>query len=681
MQDTMHPSPSSRKRIDATTVSALNERIRNCKSFPAMLLINAERFPDRPAQRFKHLGIWQSWTWRDVLDEVRSFAAGLKDLGFQSGDRIAIVGRNRPRLYWSIAAAQSLGGVAIPIYHDSTAEEMEYVLGHAEATFAVVEDQEQVDKLFGIRDRLRALRHVVYDETRGMRDYDDAGLHQFQDVQARGVSALRADPSREAAWRSEIDVVSLDDLAVLLYTSGTTGRPKGVMLTYRNLITSALNANEFDSLDETDEAIAYLPMAWIGDHIFSYAQAYCAGYCVSCPESPETIAHDRHEIAPTYFFAPPRVFEEMLTSMLVRIEDAAPLKRRMFDYFIRVAKKWGDAISAGRPVPLKGRLLYAIGWLLVYRPIKSRLGFSRIKVAYTAGEAIGPDMFGFFRSLGVNLKQLYGQTEACVYIAMHRNDSVDFETVGVPAPEVEIRVTEQGEILFRSPGVFIGYHKEPEKTQEILTADGWVRTGDAGFVDDRGHLRIIDRVRDVGRLRSGELFAPKYVENKLKFFPVIKEAVAFGDGRDYCTAMINIELSAITNWAERNGISWGSYQELAAHPLVYDLVATHVIDVNRALAADPRMSGAQIRRFLILHKEFDADDGELTRTQKVRRNIIVDRYAVLIDALYQGPGTYEIETPIMFEDGRQGTVAGKVRVRDAETFAASGGRPSHARAA
>ncbi len=651
------------------------------QSFAALLLLNAERFASRPACRFKQLGIWQSWTWREVAGEVSSFAAGLSRLGFQPGDRIAIIGRNRPRLYWAIVAAQSLGGVPVPVYHSAVADEMAYVLEHAEVSFVMAEDQEQVDKVQSVADRLPRLRQIIYDEPRGLADYGAGDLHHFPDVQRAGLTALEEDGSLDASWRRGISEGLFDDLAVLLYTSGTTDRPKGVMLTFRNLITSATNANRFDALDETDEVIAYLPMAWIGDHIFSFAQSYCAGFCVCCPESEATIAQDRHEIAPTYFFAPPRVFEEMLTMTMVRMEDASAPKRWLFRTFIAVARRCGEAIAGGQPVAVKDRLLYGLGWLCIYKPIKNRLGLSRLKVGYTAGEAIGPEMFGFFRSLGVNLKQLYGQTEACVYVTMHENGAVDVNTVGIPAPDVEIRLADDGEVLFRGPGVFAGYYKEPERTAAVRMPDGWVRTGDAGYLDQRGHLRIIDRAKDVGRLSGGALFAPKYIENKLKFFPEIKEAVAFGHQRDFCVVMINIDLIAVGKWAERNGITYASYQEIAEHPRVYDIVAELVERTNHDLAQDPHMSDARIRRFAILHKELDADDGELTRTQKVRRGFIADRFAPLVEALYKGPGDYRIVTEVSFDDGRTGTITGNVKVRDVAAGGAASARPERARAA
>ncbi len=437
------------------------------------------------------------------------------------------------------------------------------------------------------------------------------------------------------------------------------------MLTHENVLVSARNGNAFDNLTENEEVIAYLPLAWVGDHIFSYAQSYVAGFCVNCPESPETVVEDRREIGTTYAFAPPRIYENLLTLTMVRMEDASALKRRIFHYFIDVARRWGEKILNKEPVPLYARLLYGLGEILVYGPLKNRFGLSRIRVGYTAGEAIGPEIFRFYRALGINLKQLYGQTEASVYITAQPDAEIHAETVGKPNIDVEIRIAESGEVLFRSPGVFTGYYKDPEKTAEVKTPDGWVHTGDAGFMDPKtGHLKIIDRAKDVGRLNDGTLFAPKYIENKLKFYPNIKEAVALGDRRDFACVMLNIDLVAVGSWAERNNVVYGSYQELAGHPLVYDMIAKHVDEVNRSLAEESVMAGAQIRRFLILHKELDADDGELTRTMKVRRGLIGDRYAPLVQALYDGSQNADIATQVTFEDGRKGTIAARVKIRD-----------------
>jgi long-chain acyl-CoA synthetase len=634
-------------------------------TFPKLLIRNAQARGARPAIRHKYLGIWQAWTWAQVLDEVRAFSVGLDELGLKRGDKFAVIGGNRPRLYWAMCAGQALGAVPVPIYADSVADEMAYVLDHAEATIAVVEDQEQVDKVLSISDRVPKLSQMVYDEPRGLRDYDHTRLKSIDEVQRIGRQALAADHGRRERWERTLAAGKGADLAVMLYTSGTTGRPKGVMLTFDNVLISARNGNAYDRLDENEEVIAYLPLAWVGDHIFSYAQSYVAGFCVNCPETSETVVEDRREIGTTYAFAPPRVYENLLTLTMVRMEDAAALKRRMFHYFLGVARRWGEKILNREKVPLHARLLYRLGDVLVYGPLKNRFGLSRIRVAYTAGEAIGPDMFSFFRSLGINLKQLYGQTEASVYITAQPDGENYADTVGKPNQDVEVRIAENGEVLFRSPGVFAGYYKDPEKTAEAKTADGWVHTGDAGFLDPKtGHLKIIDRAKDVGRLADGTLFAPKYIENKLKFYPNIREAVAFGDKRDFVCAMINIDIVAVGSWAERHNVVYGSYQELAANPLVYDMIERNIEEMNRSLVEEGAMAGAQIRRFLILHKELDADDGELTRTMKVRRGLIGDRYGALVTALYGGANEAAISTEVTFEDGRKGTMSARLKIRD-----------------
>jgi len=650
-------------------------------TFPKLLARNARLRPDRPAFRHKDLGIWQAWSWKEVHDTVRAYAQGLAGLGVEAGTKVAVIGNNRPRLYWTMAAAQWLGAVPIPVYSDSVADEMAYVLDHAEVTHAVVQDQEQVDKLLSVAERLPKLHNILYDEERGLRDYDHARLTSIESLIASGRERLARDPAAASRLDALRDGGRGEDLSIILYTSGTTGRPKGVMLTYDNVVRAGEIGSAFDKLDETDDIIAYLPIAWVGDHIFSYAQAILVGLCVNCPESPDTIVADRREIGTTYAFAPPRVFENMLTLTTVRMEDASALKRRLFKYFLAHANRVGEPILNGEKVGAWDRLVYGLGNALVYAPLRNQFGLSRIKVGYTAGEAIGPEIFRFYRSIGVNLKQLYGQTEASVYVTMQPDGEIRADTVGRPAPQVEIRIDESGEVLYRSPGTFLGYYKDPAKTAETKTPDGFVRSGDAGFFDTDGHLKIIDRAKDVGRLRDGSLFSPKYVENKLKFYANIKEAVAFGDGRDMVAAFINIDLVAVGSWAERNGVTYGSYQELAAHPDVYAMVAGHVDAVNRSLAREPRMGGAQIRRFLILHKELDADDGELTRTQKVRRGFIAERYGPLITALYDGSTEAAIRTEVTFEDGRKGVIAATLAVQDVRVHPVEGAEPALARAA
>lgn len=619
--------------------------------------------------REKEYGIWQTWTWAETLDEIKAYTLGLKKLGLKRGDKIVVVGDNRPRLYWTMAAAQCLGGVPVPVYQDSVAEEMSYVFEHAEATFAVVENQEQVDKILQICETVKGVEHIIYDDTRGLKDYTVENLHSYESVVADGRELLSSNSKAADDWQKEVDKGQGSDVSVMLYTSGTTGRPKGVMLTNDNVMISAANACEFEGLTENDEVLAYLPMAWVGDHLLSYGQSYVSGFCVACPESQETMMDDLREIGPTYFFAPPRVFENLLTTVMIRMEDASALKRRMFHYFLDVAKRVGEPILNGEPVSFGDRLLYGIGQVLVYGPLLNNLGLTKVTTGYTAGEAIGPEMFAFYRSMGMNLKQLYGQTESSVFVTIQPNGEIRADSVGTAAPDVELKIDDSGEVLYRSPGVFHGYFKNDEATKETKTADGWVHSGDAGFIDSTGHLKIIDRAKDVGRLKNGALFPPKYIENKLKFSPNIFEAVAFGHERDYGAAFINIDLDSVGNWAERNNIVYASYQELAAHPQVYSMIQEHIRNCNKDLAAEPDVAGAQIKRFLILHKQLDADDGEITRTQKVRRSTVTERYKPLIDALYDPQNSKQhIKTEVTFEDGRVGSMEAEIEIRDVEVF-------------
>ena len=635
---------------------------RDMDTLPKLLRHHAQVRPNHPAMREKDLGIWQTWTWKQVDDEVSSFAAGLATLGVGRGTVIAIVGDNRPQLYWAMVSAQMLGAVPVPMYQDSVAEEMQYVLDHAEATIAVVEDQEQTDKLMDIKDRCPKLATIIFEDERGMRDYSQPFLKSYAAVQALGREFLEKNP---CFLETEIAKGQGSDTGVMLYTSGTTGKPKGVMLSFDNVLITARNNVEMEGLTPDEDVLAYLPMAWVGDHLFSMAQNYVCGFTVNCPESGDTVMIDMRELGPTYFFAPPRIYENLLTTVMIRMEDAGSIKRKMFHTFMDVARRVGTKILNGEPVSFGDRLLYALGDVLVYGPLKNVLGFTRIKLAYTAGEAIGPEIFDFYRSLGINIKQIYGSTEASVFICVQPNGEVFSDTVGKPAPGVEIKIAENGEVLFRSPGVFQAYYKQEDKTREDKTEDGWVHTGDAGLFDDRGHLKIIDRAKDVGRLTSGAMFPPKYLENKLKFFPHIKEAVCFGDGRDMVTAFINIDLEAVGNWAERRGLPYSGFTDLAGRAEVYELIGECVNKVNKDLAADRLMAGCQIHRFLLLHKELDADDGELTRTRKVRRRIIAERYEDQISALYDGRESVHVRTEVTFEDGRKGVIEADLRILEA----------------
>lgn len=635
-------------------------------TFPRLLLRHAQLHGALPAFREKDLGIWQTWNWAQVAQEVRALACGLAAIGLKRGMNLAIVGDNRPRLYWAMTAAQCLGAVPVPLYQDAPAADMAYVLDNAEIDFATVEDQEQVDKLLEIRQSVPHLTHIVFDDDRGMRHYTQPGLVSFDALQAIGRDFDRAHPE---FFMREVEAGQAQDVAVILYTSGTTDKPKGVCHSHAAMIATAQVLVDFDHLDANNDLLCYLPLAWVGDFLYSYTMAHIAGFCLNCPESPNTVMTDLREIGPTYYFGPPRVYENILTQVMIRIEDASWIKRTLFHKFMAVARRVGIRILDGKgDVSLADRLLYRLGDLLIYGPLKNVLGMSRIRVAYTGGEAIGPDLFDFYRSLGINLKQLYGMTETCVTVCMQASGDVKLDTVGKPMSGVEVVIAADGEVLVRSPGVMTGYYKRPDATADAIDAQGFFHTGDAGFFDADGHLKIIDRAKDVGRMADGTLFAPKYIENKLKFFPFIKEAVAFGDQRERCNAFINIDIDAVGNWAERRGIPYSGYTDLAAQDAVYDLIAECVEKVNADLASDALLSGSQVHRFLILHKELDPDDDELTRTRKVRRGFIASKYGVLIDALYAGRSSQYIETQVKFEDGRQGMVKADLRIRDVKTF-------------
>jgi long-chain acyl-CoA synthetase len=636
-------------------------------TFPRLLLHHARVRGGRPAMREKDMGIWQAWTWSQVADEVAALACGLAERGFKRGDRLAIIGDNRPRLYWAMTAAQCLGGIPVPLYQDAVAAEMAFVLQDAEIRIAIVEDQEQVDKLLEIKERCPALEYILYDDPRGLRHYAQTWVQGLDEVVAGGRIHNRNHPDFISG---EIALGKADDVSVILYTSGTTGKPKGVCQTHRAFISAGRGGAGFDRLGEGEEMLSYLPMAWVGDHLFSFAQSMTAGFTVNCPESAETVLIDMREIGPTYYFAPPRVFENLLTQVMIRMEDAGRIKRGLFHFFMAVARRCGAEILDGRIVAGKDRLLYALGNLLVFGPLRNVLGMSRIRVAYTAGAAIGPDLFRFYRSIGINLKQLYGQTETCAYVCLQPDGQIKFDSVGMPAPQVEVKIADNGEILVKGPMLLKEYYKRPDATAESIDADGFFHTGDAGFLDSEGHLKIIDRAKDVGKLSGGAMFAPNYIENKLKFFPHIKEAVCFGHDRDMVCAFINIDMGAVGNWAERRGLAYSGYTDLAGKTEVYGLIQECVEKVNAELALDAMVADTQVHRFLVLHKELDPDDDELTRTRKVRRGFIADKYAVLIDALYAGKQSQFIETLVKFEDGRTGQVAADLAIRDAKVFAA-----------
>ena len=639
-------------------------------TFPRLLLQHAKSRPDAPAMREKEYGIWQTTSWRAMADLVEAIACGLHQAGLQRGEHLVVIGANRPRLYATMLAAQSLGAIPVPLYQDAVAAECVYPINNAEVRFVVVEDQEQVDKMLEIQPDCPQLSHIFYDDPRGLRNYDQPGLAGLDELIGAGQAHAKAHPD---LFLEEIEKAKPDDVAAMFFTSGTTGNPKGVVHTHNTLIDRAAVGSKFDKLTDRDEVLAYLPPAWIGQNIFSYAQWLVAGYVVNCPESGATVTIDLKEVGPTYYFAPPRVFEGLLTSVMIRMEDAGAIKRKMFHAFMDVARRVGPAKMDGKAVGFMDNLKYALGNFFVYGPLRNNLGMSRVRVAYTAGEAIGPDLFSFYRSIGINLKQLYGSTETAVFVCLQPDHEARADTVGVPCEGVEIKLSDTGEILVKSPGLLKEYYKNAKATEEVLTADGWYHTSDAGFIDASGHLKIIDRVKDVGRIKGGEhdgaMFAPKYVENKLKFFSHIKEAVAFGDGREKVCVMVNIDFEAVGNWAERRNLPYAGYTDLAQKGEVYELIRDCVEKVNADLSRDELLAGSQISRFLVLHKELDADDGELTRTNKVRRGFIGDKYGVLVDALYGGKSEQYIETQVKFEDGRTGSVSATLKIMDAKTFA------------
>ena len=638
-------------------------------TFPKLLLQHAASRPHDAALREKEYGIWQTYHWQELATLVSHIAAGLAQAGLVRGEHLVLIGANRPRLYATMLAAQSLGAIPVPLYQDAVAAECVFPLNNAEVRFCLVEDQEQVDKLLELREQCPLISHIYYDDPRGLRNYSEPGLGSLDSLIAAGKEYANNHPK----WFEEqVHATQSEDVAAMFFTSGTTGNPKGVVHTHSTLLDRASAGAEFDKLTSREEVLAYLPPAWIGQNIFSYAQWLACGYVVNCPESASTVTIDLTEVGPTYYFAPPRIFEGLLTSVMIRMEDAGALKRKMFEACMRVAKRVGPALMDGESVGTLDRIKYALGNLLVYGPLRNNLGFSRVRVAYTAGEAIGPDLFTFYRSIGINLKQLYGSTETAVFVCLQPDNQARADTVGVPIRGVQIKVADNGEIMVKSAGLLKEYYKNPAATAEVLTADGWYHTSDAGFLDAHGHLKIIDRVKDVGRIQGGAndgaMFAPKYVENKLKFFPHIKEVVALGDKREKVCVMVNIDFDAVGNWAERRNLPYAGYTDLAQKPEVYELIRDCIEKVNADLANDALLAGSQVSRFLVLHKELDADDGELTRTNKVRRGFIAEKYAALVDALYAGRTEQYIETQVKFEDGRTGSVSATLKLMDTKTF-------------
>ncbi len=626
-------------------------------TLPKLLVRNAQAFATEPAMREKDRGIWKTMTWSDCRDFMRDFALGLAALGFERGDKLAVVGDNRPALYLAQLAAQARGGVAIPVYQDAIATELVYVLNHAEVSVIVAEDQEQVDKILSLRGDLPKLKWVIYEDPRGLTGSSEPMLISVARVVADGAKQTDG----PAKFASELAKGGADDVAMISYTSGTTGRPKGVLLSHRNIVGTAENYTREERVDRGDNWLAFLPMAWVGDAIFSLGVAIVAGATINCPESPETVQRDLRELGPTIVLAPPRIWENLLTQIQVRAADASPIKRRLYEYFRGVAERRELLLTDGKAVPLGLTIAYGLGEWIVYGPVRDHMGFRLTRWAVTGGAPLGPDTFRFFRSIGINLKQVYGQTEASALVAFQRDGRVDPNTVGEPVHGMELKIADSGELLIRGPGVFVGYYKQDDVTRETVSADGWLRTGDAAVIDPQGQLAIIDRAKDVGRLSDGTPFAPQFIENKLKFSPFIREAVAFGDGRGFVTTMIAIDMQTVGNWAERKGLPYTSFMDLARKPEVARLIVEEVAKINTTLP-----DATKVRRVLLLNKELDADDNEVTRTRKVRRSYVAEKYAPVITAFYGGQGSADVTMEITFEDGRKSTLTATIAIHDVE---------------
>jgi len=622
-------------------------------TLPQFLLKQAQEHPQDVAIREKQRGIWQEWTWAQYLNEVRDLALGLIALGFEKGDKLALLSDNRPQVYWTMVAVQVAGGIPVPLYQDSISRELQYVIDHADATMVLAEDQEQVDKVLGIRHHLSKVRRIIYDDPRGMRHYADPALIRFIEVQEQG---RQFGQTRPGLFDELVAAGKPDDVALMSYTSGTTGMPKGAMLSHHNLISAVVGMMQVETYRRTDETLAYLPPAWVGDTFWSLAAALIVGFRVNCPERPETVQENIREIAPHFLVAPPRIWENLVSLVQVKMEDATFVKRTLYRLFMPIGYEVARRRMEHQPLTVWQHFVHALGEFFVFGPLRDHLGFRRIRSVYTGGAALGPEVFLFFRALGINLKQVYGQTESGVS-CVQRDDQVALGTVGTPFPNIEIKLASDGEVIVRGPCVFLGYYKNPEATASTLR-DGWLYSGDAAFFDQNGQLVVIDRAKDVTSLVNGTKFAPQFIENKLKFSPYIKEAVTIGQNRPYVVAMINIDMENVGKWAERRQVAYTTYTDLAQKPEVYELIAREVERVNRDL--DEAM---QIKRYVLLHKELDADDEEVTRTRKVRRGFVAQKYDTIIEALYSEATAVPVTSVITYQDGRQATLETKLTIR------------------
>ncbi len=623
-------------------------------TLPQFLLKNAREHPTAPALREKEKGIWQEWSWADYLGHVRAFALGLVSLGFGRDDKLAILSDNRPQVYAAMVAAQVLGGIPVPVFQDAIAREIQYVIDHADATIVFAEDQEQVDKILELKGSLPKVARLIYEDPKGLRHYADPLLMSLEKLEELG---RKLDGERPGLFEELVRSTKSHDVALICYTSGTTGAPKGAMISHANLVSAIQGILEVEHYGRTDQMLAYLPPAWIGDTFWSLAGSLIVGCTVNCPERPETVLENLREIGPHFMIAPPRIWENLVSTVQIKMADASWAKRRLYTWLMPAGEEAARRAMEKQPLSLRLRILRALGEFLVFAPLRDQLGFRRTRYAYTGGAPLGPEIFLFFRSLGINLKQVYGQTEAGGVSCVQRDGDIKLGTVGKPFPNTEVRLTETGEVISRSPCVFVGYYKNPEATIATLR-DGWLYSGDAALFDQDGHLIVIDRAKDVTALADSTKFAPQYIENKLKFSPYIKEAVAVGQDRPYVGAMVNIDMENVGKWAERRQIAYTTYTDLAQKPEVYDLIAEEVERVNRDLP-----DGTRINKYVLLHKELDPDDEEVTRTRKVRRGFVAKKYADIIEALYSEARSVGVTSVITYQDGRQATVRTELAIR------------------
>ena len=634
----------------------MKEILKTHDTFPKLLARNAEVFGDRKiAMREKEFGIWQDFSWKEYHDHVKYFSLGMVSLGLQAGDKVAIIGDNRPEWVWGEVAAQAAGAVPLGLYQDSTLKEVSYIIDHSDASFVLAEDQEQVDKILDMKEQLPKVRYIIYSDPRGMRGYKQPFLLDFKEVENFGRELEQRDPG---LFAENVARTKYEDLAFICYTSGTTGFPKGAMLSFRNFLSMAANLMEVDNKFEKDEFVSFLPLAWIGEQMMCLSSALITGFTVNFPEKPETVQENIREIGPTIMFSPPRIWENMTSTVQVKVMDASSLKRRMYNWALPVGYAYSDAVFRKEAIPPLLRLKQKLSYALVFRALKDRLGLLRIRSASTGGAALGPDVFKFFNAMGVNLKQIYGQTEISGISCIHREGDINFDSVGKPIPETEIRLSASGEILSRSPSVFLGYYKNPEETEKTLS-DGWLHSGDAGYFTKDGHLVVIDRVKDVMHLNDATRFSPQFIENKLKFSPYIKECVCLGNQRDFIASMICIDYPNVGKWAESRRLSYTTYTDLAAKPEVLELLAKEVEKVNATLPETTR-----VKKFVPLYKELDADDDELTRTRKVRRAFVGERYKHVIEAMYAGENAIPIDATIKYQDGKTSRIKTTLTIRN-----------------